>query len=67
MVSKIETKQSLVHKPALKAVEVGSLNYCSDCIYHWCTKKSKVVFCTLKTKGLFECKSCMIKLIERYS
>ncbi|NHJ83989.1 MAG: hypothetical protein FK734_00920 [Asgard group archaeon] len=41
-------------------------NYCSDCIYDWCTARTKVKFCTMKTKGLFECRSCMLKIIGSF-
>lgn len=41
-------------------------DYCSDCIYHWCTERSKVTFCTMKSKGLFECRSCILKMMNQY-
>ncbi|NHJ39583.1 MAG: hypothetical protein FK731_06070 [Asgard group archaeon] len=67
MASKIELKEPPRYDLSLKIIEIDSLNYCSDCIYHWCSKRSKVIFCSMKTKGLFECKSCMLKLIKQYS
>ena len=42
-------------------------NYCEDCIYYWCVLRSKVNMCTMKTKGLFECKSCYRKLNDNRS
>ena len=36
--------------------------YCDECIYHWCVLRAKVNMCTMKTKGLFECRSCYVKL-----
>lgn len=41
-------------------------NYCDDCLYYWCEKRSIVTFCTMKSKGLFECKSCMAKIIGSF-
>ena len=38
--------------------------FCNDCLYNWCSKRGKVTYCTMKSKGLFECKSCMIKLLK---
>lgn len=40
-------------------------SYCSDCLYDWCASKDKVTFCTQKSKGLFECKSCLSKLMKQ--
>ena len=42
-------------------------SYCSDCLYHWCKQRAKVSFCTMKTKGLFECRSCLLKLLGNQS
>jgi hypothetical protein len=44
-------------------VEINIENYCSDCLYHWCKQRAKVSFCTMKSKGLFECRSCLLKLL----
>ena len=41
-------------------------NYCSDCIYHWCAKRSQVTYCTMKSKGFFECRSCILKMMNQY-
>ena len=41
-------------------------DYCNDCLYSWCSKRDKVTYCTMKSKGLFECRSCMIKLMSAY-
>jgi hypothetical protein len=65
MVSEIEAKSSPITKPVVEMVDIQSIDYCSDCIYDWCSKRSKVQFCTMKTKGFFECKSCMQKLIQK--
>ncbi|NHJ03687.1 MAG: hypothetical protein EAX90_02610 [Candidatus Heimdallarchaeota archaeon] len=40
--------------------------YCNDCVYTWCSKRSEVIFCTMKTKGLFECRSCILKMMSHY-
>ncbi|MHA1125026.1 MAG: hypothetical protein ACTSO7_09600 [Candidatus Heimdallarchaeota archaeon] len=42
-------------------------NYCSDCLYDWCEQRTKVTFCTMKTKGLFECRSCLLMLVGNQS
>ncbi|NHJ46679.1 MAG: hypothetical protein FK733_02715 [Asgard group archaeon] len=65
MASEIKTKSSPITKSSIEIVDIESVNYCSDCIYDWCSKRSKVQFCTMKSKGFFECKSCMLKLIQR--
>ncbi|MBD3192407.1 MAG: hypothetical protein GF308_17340 [Candidatus Heimdallarchaeota archaeon] len=39
-------------------------NYCEGCRYTWCSNRSQVVLCTMKSKGLFECKSCGTHLSE---
>ncbi len=41
-------------------------DYCNDCLYSWCSKRDQVSYCTMKSKGLFECRSCMIKLMSAY-
>ena len=62
MVSKIESNTVIQSKTKLRE-SIQFTNYCSDCIYNWCKKRQKVVFCTMKSKGFFECKACMLKLI----
>jgi len=47
--------------------EIEVENYCSDCLYHWCKQRAKVTFCTMKSKGLFECRSCLLKLFGNQS
>jgi hypothetical protein len=42
--------------------KIAETNFCEDCIYSWCATRNKVSFCSLKVKGFFECKSCMLKL-----
>ncbi len=41
-------------------------DFCNECLYSWCSKRDKVSYCTMKSKGLFECRSCMIKLMSAY-
>ena len=41
-------------------------DFCSDCLYNWCTKRGNVTYCTMKSKGLFECRSCMLKIMNAY-
>ena len=41
-------------------------DYCDDCLYNWCTKRNKVTYCSMKTKGLFECRLCILKLMSSY-
>lgn len=41
-------------------------DFCNDCLYSWCSKRGKVSYCSMKSKGLFECRSCMIKLMNTY-
>jgi hypothetical protein len=67
MASKVIPKITPTSKPSNEIMDLDTIDYCSDCIYHWCSKRSKVLFCTLKSKGFFECKSCMLKLVERLS
>lgn len=43
-----------------------SNEYCNDCVYTWCSKRSEVTFCTMKTKGLFECRSCILMMMNQF-
>ena len=63
MVSK--TIKQVANTTNQEAIEME--NYCSDCLYHWCEQRAKVSFCTMKTKGLFECRSCLLKLLGNQS
>ena len=45
---------------------VETNDYCYDCLYSWCSKRDQVSYCSMKSKGLFECRSCMIKLMNAY-
>lgn len=45
---------------------VETSGFCNDCLYSWCSKRNKVSYCSMKSKGLFECRSCMIKLMSAY-
>ena len=45
---------------------MDSDDYCGDCLYNWCTKRGNVSYCTMKSKGLFECRSCMLKIMTAY-
>ena len=63
MVSK--TIKQVTNTTSQDAIEIE--NYCSDCLYHWCKQRTKVTFCTLKSKGLFECRSCLLKLLGNQS
>ncbi len=45
---------------------VETNDFCNDCLYSWCSKRDMVSYCTMKSKGLFECRSCMIKLMSAY-
>ena len=53
----------------LKKIEknvIENSNFCDDCLYNWCTKRGNVSYCTMKSKGLFECRSCMLKIMNAY-
>ena len=52
-------------KPISKVEERDQIEketYCNDCLYTWCKQRAKVTYCTMKTKGLFECESCLAKM-----
>ena len=65
MASKAQQK-NLIRSELSKQTSKERLSYCDDCLYHWCKKRSTVTFCTMKSKGLFECKSCMSKIIGSF-
>jgi len=65
MASKTQRKIHDLTRVILKQKEEMD-NYCTDCLYDWCSKRNKVVFCTMKTKGLFECRSCILKMLGIY-
>lgn len=65
MVSKTQQKALVLTKVTLKDEE-GLDTYCTDCLYDWCSKRNKVIFCTMKSKGLFECRSCILKMLGSY-
>ncbi|NHJ32978.1 MAG: hypothetical protein FK732_08950 [Asgard group archaeon] len=65
MASKTQQKACNLVKGALK-FEEGLDTYCTDCLYDWCSKRNKVIFCTMKSKGLFECRSCILKMLGTY-
>ena len=50
----------------ISKVEIRDQNeketYCTDCLYTWCKQRTKVTYCMMKTKGLFECESCLAKI-----
>ncbi len=65
MASKTQQKSFVLSKVSLKTVtELDT--YCTDCIYDWCSKRNKVIFCTMKSKGLFECRSCILIMLGTY-
>lgn len=63
MVSK--TTKTVTRIAIQETIETES--YCNDCLYDWCEQRAKVSFCTMKTKGLFECRSCLLKLLGNQS
>ncbi len=65
MASKTQQKNFELSKVSLKTVEEFD-TYCTDCLYDWCSKRNKVIFCTMKSKGLFECRSCILKMLGTY-
>ena len=65
MASKTQQKIIDLTNVTLKTEE-GLDNYCTDCLYDWCSKRNKVIFCTMKSKGLFECRSCILKILGTY-
>ena len=65
MASKTQQKNFELSKVSLKTVE-GIDTYCTDCLYDWCSKRNKVIFCTMKSKGLFECRSCILIMLGTY-
>ncbi len=62
MASKTQLKNYQINRSQYKTNDQKK-NYCNDCLYHWCKNRTKVTFCTMKSKGLFECKSCMLIII----
>jgi len=58
--SSVKTKKKNI------VVTPNNNEYCNDCVYTWCTNRSEVTFCTMKTKGLFECRSCILKMMSQY-
>ncbi|HUT82408.1 MAG TPA: hypothetical protein VMZ29_14500 [Candidatus Bathyarchaeia archaeon] len=62
MASKTEIEELILTDESLETFDLDSSDFCSDCLYDWCTIRSSVVFCTMKTRGLFECKKCIMKL-----
>lgn len=65
MASKTQQKSFELSKVSLKIVtELDT--YCTDCLYDWCSKRNKVIFCTMKSKGLFECRSCILIMLGTY-
>ena len=65
MASKTQQKSFELSKVSLKTLQELD-TYCTDCLYDWCSKRNKVIFCTMKSKGLFECRSCMLKMLGTY-
>ncbi|MBN1327964.1 MAG: hypothetical protein JXA54_00700 [Candidatus Heimdallarchaeota archaeon] len=65
MASKTDADKLALEEDLLDVFDLDSLDYCNDCLYDWCTKRSLVVFCTMKTKGLFECKTCLMMLSNK--
>lgn len=65
MASKTQQKSFELSKVSLKTVEELD-TYCTDCLYDWCSKRNKVIFCTMKSKGLFECRSCILIMLGTY-
>ena len=66
MASYVDTKLPVITQESFEKTSIQMDDYCSDCLYQWCSKRSQVTYCTMKSKGLFECKSCLLKLSERY-
>ncbi len=67
MAIKLEIDETIISEESIDVVDSDSLDFCSDCLYDWCTNRSAITFCTMKVKGLFECKSCILKLLKEKS
>jgi len=39
-------------------------DFCHDCLFSWCALRNNVTYCSMKSKGFFECKSCIAKLVK---
>ncbi len=65
MASKTQRKITVLSS-AIFDLEEEINNYCTDCLYEWCSKRNSVILCTMKTKGLFECRSCILKMLGTY-
>jgi hypothetical protein len=50
MATESDKKEKLKNIPL--ALENLSENFCSNCLYNWCSNRQKIIYCSFKYKGV---------------